>query len=82
MSYWWYVLAAIVIVAVVAYVVMRSRTANVTRPDADTPARDYRDERESSRLNGMSDEDRAWEAASRERSQSAQPTDQPPPKQG
>ena len=50
-------------------------------PAADTgdAARNYEDEREATRLGGMSEEDRAWEAASRRRSEAADAGDAPPP---
>jgi hypothetical protein len=79
---WIYVIAIIVIVAVVAYVAMRSRSATVAPTEADTSARDYSEERESSRLDHMSAEDRAWETASRERSRNAQQEGQPPTNDG
>jgi hypothetical protein len=50
----------------------------IRRPSADTGAdpaagpRNYQGEREADRLGGMSAEDRAWETASRERSQEAE----------
>jgi hypothetical protein len=76
MSGWILILAVIVIVVVVAYA-MRSRSATDAGTEADTSARDYRGERESSRLSDMSDEDRAWEAASLERSRTTQQADPP-----
>ena len=41
--------------------------------------RNYKDEREATRLGGMSEEDRAWEAASRERNTAAEARDTSPP---
>ena len=37
------------------------------RPAGDRPPRDYPREREDARVAGMSEDDRAWEAASRQR---------------
>ena len=50
-------------------------------PAADTgdAARNYDDEREATRLGGMSEEDRAWETASQKRSEAADTGDAPPP---
>ena len=48
-------------------------------PPADSPAnRDYVQEREDRRLGQMSEEDRAWGAASQQRDRERQERDQPP----
>ena len=54
------------------------------RPDDDRPAaapadRDYAQEREERRLAQMSEEDRAWGAASQQRDRDTRERDQPPP---
>lgn len=72
MSEWWYVIV-IVVVAVLAVLFFRDRQqrrdADANRPvDADS-TRDYRAEREDTRVTGMSAEDREWEAASLRRNQ-------------
>ena len=64
---------------VVRSVVGRARSI-VRRPGAPDPdtsdtSRNYEDEREATRLGGMSDEDRAWETASRERNAAAEARD-------
>ncbi len=46
------------------------------RPAGDQPPRDYPREREDARTAGMSGEDRAWEAASRQREQDRRERDQ------
>ena len=54
------------------------------RPDdqpADAPARDYAQERDDRRQAGMSDEDKAWAAASQQRDRESRERDQPPPAQ-
>ncbi len=59
----------------------RSIGRRTAAPAADTSdaSRNYEDERETSRLGGMSEEDRAWETASRERNTGAEARDASPP---
>ena len=47
------------------------------RPAGDQPPRDYVGERQDARAAGMSEEDRAWEAASRQRERDRRAPDQP-----
>jgi hypothetical protein len=65
-EWWWYAIVAIAIVVAV-YVGLRIRRSPTTLVDADATTHDYRADRETGRLAGMSDEDRAWESASLER---------------
>ena len=55
------------------------RTGAPADDTSDAP-RNYTDEREATRLGGMSDEDRAWETASQERNEAADAGDASPPK--
>lgn len=54
------------------------RTGAPAADTSDAP-RNYKDEREATRLGGMSEEDRAWETASRERNAAAEAQDASPP---
>ena len=68
MSDWWYVIA-IVGLAAVGVVYLRARRTGTGRgsndgPDSARARPDFTQDREASRLSGMSAEDRAWEAAS------------------
>lgn len=76
-DWWWYVLVVIVVVVVAAVLYMRSRGAGTTGVEANDPSRNYRGDRETDRLGGMSDEDREWESASLERNRKSQER-QPP----
>jgi hypothetical protein len=65
----WIILAIIVLAVLgIVYVVLR-RNSRTERLDAGTSAasRDFPGERETSRLTGMSEEDRTWQAASLEK---------------
>jgi hypothetical protein len=65
----WIILAVIVLAVLgIVYVVLR-RSRRTVPLDAGSPAasRDFSGERETSRLGGMSEEDRAWQAASLEK---------------
>jgi hypothetical protein len=55
------------------------RRTGASAADTSDAARNYDDERETSRLGGMSEEDRAWEAASQERNTKAEARDASPP---
>ena len=75
MSDWWYVIA-VVVIAVVAFLALRSSRGGIsrTRGGRSSGARtdpDFRQDREDDRLAGMSEEDRAWEDASLLRDQDA-----------
>ncbi len=48
-------------------------------PDDAPPPRDYVHERDAHRHDQLSEEDRAWEAASQQRNRDRQAQDQPPP---
>lgn len=67
MSEWWFLLAVAVVLVAAVVLYVRRRDADGSGGDAGDPSRDYRGERETGRLAGMSDEDREWEAASIER---------------
>ena len=56
----------------------RLRRRNDAPAEASAP-RDYTQEREDRRLGQMSEEDRAWQAASQQRNRETQDRDQPPP---
>ena len=82
MADWWYVIA-IAGIALAGIRYMRSRTAGNGRSgsarQASTPAdRDYKQEREDDRHAHMSDEDRAWEAASLQRNRELRARDDTP----
>ena len=77
-DWWWIILLVLVIVAVAAFILMRGRNAGVSGGAVDDPSRNYRGERETDRLGGMSDEDRAWESASLERNRQRDELKQPP----
>lgn len=79
MSDWWYIVAIVIVLAVAAFLYARSRNTGVSGGEASDPSRDYRDERETDRLAGMSDEDREWETASLDRNRRAQERDHTPP---
>ena len=66
MSEWWYVIAAVVLVAAGVLYLRRNAGSRGRddRQDSALPGADYRTDREDSRLGGMSAEDRAWEEAS------------------
>lgn len=49
---------------------------------ANPPPRDFTEERESDRVGNLSEEDQAWEAASRKRNRDTQARDQRPPGHG
>ena len=69
MNIWWIVLAIFVLAAIsVLVVVMRSsRQGPEVNAQPPAPDRDYVQDRDASRLGGMSEEDRAWQAASLEK---------------
>lgn len=77
-DWWWFILLAVIAVAAVL-VVLRMRGGRVTPAAPNDPARDYTGERETGRLADMSDEDRAWEAASLQRNRESEARDQDPP---
>ena len=77
-DWWWIILTALVIVAMAAFVVMRRRSGGMTVSGVDDPTRNYQGERETNRLGGMSDEDRAWETASLERNRQREEQEPPP----
>lgn len=78
-DWWWYALVIVVILGVALVVYARARRVSTPAGRGDDGSRDYRDEREANRTSGMSDEDRAWEAASLERNRQAQERDRTPP---
>jgi hypothetical protein len=80
-DWWWWVLVAIAVIVVAAFVVMRRRNAGAPDTSANTPTPNYREERETGRLGGMSAEDRAWETASLERNRKRE-EQEPPPRSG
>ena len=59
---------------------LRPRRTDDRPADASAP-RDYAQEREDHRLGQMSEEDRAWGAASQQRNREKQEQNQPPPDQ-
>ena len=68
MADWWWV-AVLVALAVAGVLFLRSRRASAggsraDRPDGGAAAPDFRQDREDARVARMSEEDRAWEAAS------------------
>ena len=68
MSDWWWVIV-LVVLAVAGALYLRSRGTGAVRGRADrlhagSAPPDFRQDREDARVTGMSDEDRAWEAAS------------------
>ena len=69
MSDWWWVIAIVGLAAVaVLYLRARGNTnrgGSADRPDGARARPDFAQDREDSRLAGMSAEDRAWEDASR-----------------
>ena len=76
MSDWWYGIAigALAIVAL-RFLLLRgnaSRRKGDDRQAGPSPAEDYPQDREDTRLSHMSDEDRAWEAASIDRNRERQ----------
>jgi hypothetical protein len=78
MSDWWYGIA-IGALALVGLRYLRLRGSASSRAGDDrqasaAPAADYQQDREDARLAHMSDEDRAWEAASIDRSRERQPS--------
>jgi hypothetical protein len=77
MSEWWIILVALAII-VAAFLVMRRRNAGLTGSSVSDPTRNYTGERETDRLGGMSDEDRAWETASLERNRQREARERPP----
>jgi hypothetical protein len=78
-DWWWYALVLVVILAVALVVYARARRAGTPVSQGDDSSRDYREERETNRTSGMSDEDREWEAASLERNLQAQDRHRTPP---
>lgn len=80
MSEWWFVLLLLAIVVAAAFLYVRSRNTRIGGGSAtDDSSRNYRDERETTRLGGMSDEDREWEAASQERNRQTEGRGDTPP---
>ncbi len=81
MSNLWYLVLVIVIVAVLLYY-SRYRTKTNERQNAvrdkSGPPRDYVEEREVNRVSRLSEEDRAWEAASLKKNQDTIDRNQPP----
>ncbi|HYH12891.1 MAG TPA: hypothetical protein VD789_11095 [Thermomicrobiales bacterium] len=71
-DWWWYALIIVVVLAVAVVAYMRARSSGATGGSAGDASRDYRGERETDRLGGMSAEDREWEAASLERNRQSQ----------
>ncbi len=78
MSEWWVLLVVALVLVLAALVVLyvRRRDVGVSGDAAGDPSWDYRSERETGRLAGMSDEDREWEAGSIERNRQSQERDQ------
>ena len=74
MSEWWYVLVAILAVAVVLVIRDRGRRADQrSRPgDERSAGRDFGQEREVERHGRLDADDQAWEAASQQRNQAIQ----------
>ena len=68
MSDWWYVIAIVALAAVGVLYLRAHRTGtgggSNDRPDSARARPDFTQDREDSRLSGMSAEDRAWEDAS------------------
>jgi hypothetical protein len=66
---WWIVLAIFVlaVIAVVSVVLRNARQGPSVNAQPPASDRDFVQEREASRLGGMSEEDRAWQAASLEK---------------
>lgn len=82
MSGWWYALIIVALVVIVLVVVLMRRTTARRRGVMDQPTnrpRDFPQERQTARHAQMSEEDRAWEAASRQRADDdASRRDKPP----
>jgi biopolymer transport protein ExbB/TolQ len=79
-DFWWIVMTIIVLAVIgTVYVVMR-RNSRAAQANEGAPAanRDFVGERETSRLGDMSEEDRAWQAASLEQDR-ANREQHPPP---
>ena len=79
MDIWWivgilFVLAAIVVVSVV---LRNSRQGASVEQQTSTTERDFVEERETSRLGNMSEEDQAWQRASLDKDRANR--DEPPP---
>ena len=82
MTEWWYVIAVVALVAA-GVVVLRGRRGaaggrDVPQGGARAPG-DFVRDREDARLAHMSEEDRAWQAASLRRDRDAQARDDGPP---
>ncbi len=78
----WVIVLIIVLLAVAAVVYARSRRERSASRDGLTAPlsdRNYAQERETSRVGQMSEEDRAWEASSLQKNRDAQEKAPPPP---
>jgi len=87
MSTSWYVLVIVVLAALGILYYLRYRRSSAggspfDRRDTVRPNRDFAQERETSRTDHMSEEDRAWEADSLQRNREEQAGRQPPPGSG
>ena len=67
MMEWWYVIVVAVLVAAVVLYLWSCRTASRPPSNWDRGRGDYAQGREDVRVAGMNQEDRDWEAASRQR---------------
>jgi hypothetical protein len=81
MEGWWIVLGILVLAVIGIFYVLLHRSGRGPRPpDAEPTAnRDFVQERETARLGDMSEEDRAWQAASLEKDRTRRDGPQPPP---
>jgi hypothetical protein len=79
MDIWWIVLILFVLATITVLTVVRRNSRKAPGPAEETPAhqRDFVEERETSRLTGMDEEDRAWQTASLEKDREQRAGDSP-----
>ncbi|HET9662175.1 MAG TPA: hypothetical protein VFP05_17750 [Thermomicrobiales bacterium] len=83
MSNWWIVVIVIIFLVAIGLFAIRARREGQdaqakAHAAANRSDRNYEQEREDSRVSHLSDEDRAWEAASLQKNREAQQQSPPP----